>query len=179
MPQVEATQPAVPQVDATQPAVPTPAPKPTPTPAPTEAPSAAPYKPRKERTSAGPGLNLKLVAGVVGAIVVVALIAVFALGRGGGDVPAQTVTLQIQPWARITALADDSGAAVDFGDASYTPLRLELPPGTYSATFENESFAEPLEVTFKVDTDPVDKVFSFPTWNFDADTYFREAGLTP
>ena len=98
---------------------------------------------------------------------IVALLLVAAVGAGAwwmyqqrsaeesAPTPAAVVVtgalvLDALPWAEVT-VTDSEGAEVALPGSSYTPLRLELPPGEYSLSLSHPEVSEPslLEVSIR------------------------------
>ena len=124
-----------------------------------------------------------LPAGLVAGLLIVTVVAISLVRSSTGrpDQAAQSladgvVTLDVSPWGELIRLVDADGETLDF-EGDFTPTRLSLPQGTYTATFENPYYDDPLEVPFEVGAEPANLRFRFG--HVDVDGYFREAGLVP
>jgi hypothetical protein len=59
------------------------------------------------------------------------------------------LVLDARPWARVLAITDAEGSSVLAGTDTYTPLRLELPPGAYQMTLRGPD-GRTVEIPFQV-----------------------------
>ena len=94
------------------------------------APAAAPSKPPRPAQQRKSGTSTRwLLLG--GGVALVALVAAgFAFLGGAPPAPGQLV-IDAVPWATITSIESESGEAVALPATPSTPIRLDLPAGTY------------------------------------------------
>ena len=95
-------------------------------PAPARAPSTAP-RPGQRRTSVTSKRAILLGGGLT---LVALLVAGFAIFGGSPPAPGQLV-IDAVPWATITSIESESGKAVELPPTPSTPIRLDLPAGSY------------------------------------------------
>jgi hypothetical protein len=82
-----------------------------------------------------------------GAVLVLAVVGWLVFGPGGESQPpgqtasppagAQAVTLQIQPWANITAITNKASGDRVAAECTTSPCLLSLPPGEYHVEATN------------------------------------------
>jgi tRNA A-37 threonylcarbamoyl transferase component Bud32 len=95
---------------------------------------------------------------VAGGAGLLALILVLVVLLSGGEEapelpppppPSGLLVLDARPWAEVVALTDAGGGSVLDVGRTYTPLRLELPPGSYRMTLRGPD-GRTVEVPFQV-----------------------------
>jgi serine/threonine-protein kinase len=157
--------------------------------------------PRRRDAAPPPKRGTAMVAGIAGAVVLVA-VGGFALLRHQGapsptptSAPATTVpppsspaavapaggpngTLVIDavPWGEVVEVVDESGRHHEPGGARYTPLAIALPPGTYSVQVRNPRATEPLARVATVRSQTVERV-SVVFRRVDAQDYLQKTGF--
>jgi len=89
---------------------------------------------------------------------------------------AGTLILDAQPWARVTSIIGPGGKAVELGSGKSTPLRLQLPPGHYSATLEREGRSESVDMDLSPGSESR-RIVHFSTVR--PEDFFRSTGLIP
>ncbi len=90
-----------------------------------EAPATAEGKPRRKI----------LLAAAAAVLALVAVVSILVLGPGPRSqepVPPGTLVVDAVPWAEVQSVTDGTGRVVPLPEDAATPLRLELPPGTYT-----------------------------------------------
>ena len=89
------------------------------------------------------------------------------------------LVLNAHPWASVESVVDQgSGRAVDLPRDSSTPLRLDLPAGTYRIAFRHPDAAEPVVLVGTVRARQSAAVAArFPTLT--ADRFLKDAGWSP
>jgi len=114
--------------------------------------------------SAKAGLSKWLL--VAAAVVVAAILGVVGMKGLGGEAPPVvalapvSVDIIVSPWARIDKLerVDDQGSSELALDSRTTPLRLELPPGSYRMEVSNPELDLSDSIPFRVDAGPGQQV---------------------
>ena len=86
-----------------------------------------------------------------------------------------TLVIDALPWGQVAEVVDASGTSRAIGDATDTPLALELPAGEYTVRVRNPAFAHVLSLTAVVKAGAVERrVGEFR--RVDAADYFRKTG---
>lgn len=65
--------------------------------------------------------------------------------------------LDALPWAEVVEIRDAAGDPVPLDSPTYTPVRLDLPPGTYTVSLTHGTVSEPTVITVEVHTGEVTK----------------------
>lgn len=60
------------------------------------------------------------------------------------------LVLDALPWAEVTEVRDAHGEPVALDGPRHTPVRLALPPGTYTLVLRNPSLPEPVEISAEI-----------------------------
>ncbi|GIX34756.1 MAG: hypothetical protein KatS3mg126_0535 [Lysobacteraceae bacterium] len=90
-----------------------------------------------------------------------------------------TLVLQALPWAEVQSVLDQSsGRQVELGADRSTPLRIELPEGTYRISFSHPATSRPVVQIARVRAGRTEQVVA-RFGNLDVDAYLRRAGYAP
>ena len=90
--------------------------------------------------------------------------------------PNGTLVIDAVPWGEVVAVVDASGGRHEPVGASYTPLAIALPPGTYSVQVRNPRAAEPLATMVTVRPQAVERV-SVVFRRVNAQDYLQKTGF--
>ena len=138
-----------------------------------------------------------------GAVIVIAWLAVSRLSQETGVVPRQPaprgalakspirvpsapapeplrqVPVDASPWAEVVNVVREDGTAVDIGAQRFTPLVLELAPGSYAITLQGGTRTERRTAKLTIPSDPQAQVpsirLTFP--GLDAEGYLKSGRL--
>ncbi len=101
-------------------------------------------------------LQIWLLAVGIAAVIALAVLVLVLPGRSGPPAPAGppagVLVMDVRPAAKVLKVVGPSGQAVPVPDPQM-PLRLSLPPGKYSVTYENKSIQnDPVTETVTVES---------------------------
>lgn len=86
------------------------------------------------------------------------------------------LVLDALPWAEVTEIRNAEGELVPLDGPRHTPLRLVLPPGTYTVSLENPSSPEPVAITAEIDAgEETERLVELG--KVDVDEYLERVGL--
>ncbi len=85
------------------------------------------------------------------------------------------VVINAVPWARVTEITDAAGVAQELPEESYTPLYVELSPGSYAITLQHPDVEELFTCTIEIESGFIESCET-EFHRLDPTEYFKSSG---